>query len=227
MYPVHAHHSYEHDRPIKNVQESFVRHDIAVVTLKIFDHADDRPHKNQGGYDVEADEMFLPRAFEAQPCRCFGDSHVEYGRCKDEEAEEYQLNEQAGHDDVLAGVDHIGISTRKQTSPARLEQKAEDVSGHKHLREPRTPNEESPISFDHVHNPCQFHVYRRSEEGGGDKEQDSLDDVRAQRIRSRILCSRAYPASIAYCFEYAADDLQALGEWLAYLIHLKIVCAVG
>jgi len=51
-------------------------------------------------------------------------------------------------------------------------------------------------------NPSELHVDRCSEQRGGNEDKEGLDDVRSQRIRTRVLSSGEGAADVAYRLDY-------------------------
>jgi len=107
--PVHDHHGEPHDQCIEDVEEVFAHHNVSIVTLRILDHAYNRSYENQHADQVEREHVLLPRSRVALGCWLAADAGVENGGCDDEEAEDNDLHDKTGNDDVGAHVAAVGV----------------------------------------------------------------------------------------------------------------------
>jgi len=103
-----------------------------------------------------------------------------------EEAKEDDLNEQSSNDDVLSNLDRAQRTSTLNTATTSLQQKCKDVAPDEHARDPlgRDAAEGllgvTTVSCTKDDNTLERHVDRGGEEGGGDKQEDGLDDVGAE-----------------------------------------------
>jgi hypothetical protein len=116
--PIHDHHRNPHDQRIKNVEEHLVDHDEPIVSLGVLDHAHDRSHEDQDADEVERDHVLLPGCGVAFGRRLLAEARVEDCCCNDEEAEDNDLHDETGDDDVGTHISVIGTVGGGQESGA-------------------------------------------------------------------------------------------------------------
>jgi hypothetical protein len=208
MDPVHDDHGKPHDQCVEYVEEVLMDHDVPGSTLRILDYADNRSDEDQDADDIKRDHVLLPWCSVAAGSRLFAEARMKDGGCNDEEAEDDNLGDETGDNDVVAHVAIVGavcggkkastcavvlalvrlyLNYSRGTLTRRLHQKREHIARDKKLREPSAPDEERALTIDHEYDSAQLHVDRGGEEGGRNEQKYALHDVWAQRVWSRVL----------------------------------------
>jgi len=83
-------------------------HDESIVALSVFHHSHDRSDEDQDADEVERQHVLLPGCGVALCGRLLAEARVEHCGCDDEEAEDDNLDDEAGDDDVGAHVAVVG-----------------------------------------------------------------------------------------------------------------------
>lgn len=105
-------HDRRHQHRVKHVEEHFVRDEVSIVPLCVFDEAEDRPHQDEPAGHEESEEVDLPRAADLAVAEdlargVLAHASVEGEGDDDEEAEEEDLHHQATDDQGLSRVERV------------------------------------------------------------------------------------------------------------------------
>ena len=141
-------HDYGHQESIHNVDEDFVRYQIAIVTLEILHDSEDGPDQDQRARYVEDVEMSLPGdgSLSLTGMRSLDHPGVEQECCDHEEAKNCNLDEETGDDDLLSHVVHFESSCRLNTTTTCLESESDHVACDKDLCNPFDRDERKVFS---------------------------------------------------------------------------------
>ena len=131
----------EHKKCIKHPEIYLMREEISIEPLRKLHRPEQRPHQNKRTRSIQGQQMAFPRQiYRHHACGwVLGHAHVEDGGDGDEQSEDYDLNDQTGDDDVLAGFDHAGLG--HETRSAGLYEEGEDVAGDENFGEPFATDE--------------------------------------------------------------------------------------
>ena len=149
--------------------------------------------------------MLIPRPLGRQRRRLSRHADVE-DRCRDDEqAEEHDLAEEPGDDDVFADFDRTRVLACQQSGAAPLRHEGQDVAGDEDSCQPGAADEEGLVAVDHEYDAAEFHVDRCGEEGWSDEQEQALDYVGSQLVGAGILGGRKDPADVADCFDWMVE----------------------
>lgn len=112
---------------------------------------------------------------------------MEEPRYHDEEAKECKLEEQADNNDLLSDVQQSKRTCCLDTTTSGLDKKADHIASHEHLCEPVSTDQSVFFTIDQQNYAAEHNVYGRSEESGGDQEEQRLHDERTQR--PQVVCA--------------------------------------
>lgn len=104
---VESNHDDDHEQSVKDVVGPLVGEQVSILTGSVFDQTEDATDEDQGGCDVDVDQVLLPwhRWVLHHLLRGFaGDAHVEDEGNDDEEGEEDDLDHETDDEDLLARV---------------------------------------------------------------------------------------------------------------------------
>lgn len=104
MNPAEENQDEKHQQPIEYPHERFMSEEVSVIPLSKLNNSEDRPDKNQRARNVECVQMFLPRKLDVADSlgRVFVHTCVEFVGNDDEEAEDDDLDDKTGDNNVLA-----------------------------------------------------------------------------------------------------------------------------
>ena len=110
VHDVEDAHDAEHEHGVKGVQEPLVAEDVAGVSLDELDDAERGSDQDEEAGGVEGDEVFAPGDVGGGGeggllGGCFAYAGLEEDSDEEEAAEEYDLDEEAADDHVLAELD--------------------------------------------------------------------------------------------------------------------------
>lgn len=106
MHPVHHRHRDTHQHRIEEVQEHFVTDNVPIEPLRILGEAHDRAHEDAQRHQVQRPHVLAPRRAAGLFGRPAVEARVEAYADDHEQAEEGQLQEEAGEDGFVARVQH-------------------------------------------------------------------------------------------------------------------------
>lgn len=103
--PLKSDHHNEHQQSIEDIDENLVLHEESVVSLDVFNHANNGTNQNEDASNVKGNHVASPDAAQLQGSRggASGQASLENDRCDGEEAEEDDLNEKTADNDVFPG----------------------------------------------------------------------------------------------------------------------------
>lgn len=128
----------------------------------------------------------------------FGESVMEEPRYNDEEPEESKLKEQADNNDLFSSMEQCQRARCLNTATSGLNEEADHVASHKHLRKPLLRDQRVLFAIDQENYAAQDDVDRRSEKGWGDQQQKRLHDERAQS--PQVVCAEE-PTNVSDDFD--------------------------
>lgn len=106
----------------------------------------------------------------------------------------------------------LPANSRREILTPSLKEKRQDITSHEQLRHPFLSNHDMYLAVNHTDDSSELHVDGGGEEGGCNKQQYSLDDVRTQGP-VRALISRPGTAGIANDFHCTRSGLALRGNY--------------
>lgn len=162
-----------------------MRDEEALVALEVLDDAEDAAHQNQRAHGVQDSQVAPPvDALAAGPGgggRGVCEAALEDDGRDHEEAEDDDLDEQAGDDDLLADVEELEGARGLDAAAAGLQREGDDIADDEHPRDPGDRDEGQLLSSQRADESAEDHVDGRGEERGSDQDENGLNDETADR----------------------------------------------
>lgn len=127
-----------HEKSVENVQEDFVRNEIAGIPLQILHNSKNAAHEYYCARDIEDVQVTPPRDLFGgdDSSRAPDQSGVEEDRGHDKETKDEDLDEKTSDDDLLPYFVHLKASCSLNPATSGLQAESDDIASNEKSRHP-------------------------------------------------------------------------------------------